>query len=150
MSTKRCHVMVMPTRNELSRDELIHKDISEVDTWPYNSIENLTEALQADCMSPDELLRLKKEEYELINDCVNQFSEKQKTAIGWILAATIGVLGNLAVSIGLSPPNLSGNLGAMLVVLALLSLLVCLFPFSPEGFSSPEVHRAKCHLSNRI
>jgi hypothetical protein len=75
-------------------------------------------------MPADELLRLKDEEYRQIGECVNQFSEKQKTAIGWILAATIGVLGNLAVTLGFGPLNFSGNLAAMLIVLVTLTMLV--------------------------
>jgi len=127
MSANHCPVAIKSNRNELSCDKLVYEDIIKVDTWPYSPVESLRQGLQADCMSPDELLRLKNEEYELINECVHQFSEKQKTAIGWILAATIGVLGNLAVSIGFSPLNLSGNVGAMLVVLAGLSLLVFVY-----------------------
>jgi hypothetical protein len=127
MSSKRYLVITNATRKKLSYDGLINEDIIEVDTWPYNPTETLKQVLQTDCMSADELLRLKNEEYGQISECVNQFSEKQKTAIGWILAATIGVLGNLAVTIGFSPPNFSFNIGAMLVVLVVVSMLVFVY-----------------------
>ena len=118
---------VRSQRNELSCSRLIYGDVSEVDTWPYSPSDTLKQVLQTDCLSPDELLRLKDEEYRLIGECVSQFSEKQKTAIGWILAATIGVLGNLAVTLGFGPLSFSGNIAAMLAVLVVLSMLVFIY-----------------------
>jgi hypothetical protein len=126
---QRYPMIVRPDRNELSYSGLIYDDVWEVDTWPYNPSETLKQALQTDCMSPDELLRLKDEEYRQVGECANQFYEKQKTAIGWILAATIGVLGNLAVTLGFGPFSLGGNLAAMLVVLVILLSLVFVYFF---------------------
>jgi hypothetical protein len=117
----------------LSKEGLINDDVWEIDTWPYNPSGTLKQALQTQHMSTDEIIKVQEQEYNQLKEIVQQFSEKQKTSISWILAAAIGVLGNLAVTLGFGPLNSSGNLAAMLLVLSIILILVfAYFLFLPK------------------
>jgi hypothetical protein len=116
-------------KSELSSKGLVQDDVFEMDTWPYEPSGTLKKALTGRSMPTEEIMKTQGQEYEQLNEFVHQFSEKQKTSISWVLAAAIGVLGNLAVTLGFGPWTNGGNIVLMSVVLFVILVLILAFFF---------------------
>jgi hypothetical protein len=161
--------MVRLRRNSVPRnlkditwEEFAKSKISDIDTWPYLP-SGLLKQKGAEGFQPstDELIRMTNEDWNESRRFTNDFSEKQKLVLGWIITASIGVLGNLAVNFAFGFPRVGYNIFwmelalffvAILVVIYLLflprvSLNIRFFP-SYESFPSgyeTAIQNAPCH-----
>jgi hypothetical protein len=88
-------------------------------------------------------------EFEYYNQFVNNFIQSRLNHITWILAAVIGVLGNLVVSFAFSTPNVTplNNIvtifGVLLIIFIIIGLLYIepmkfMFSFLPDYLSFPK------------
>lgn len=114
--------------SEITSQELIDTPISTVYTWPYLPSGLLKEHEKYDTeRETEQILNSHKQEFEDMYRFLELFSEKQKSALGWIFAAFVGVLGNLAINLGFASPLLSGNLWWMLLCLFIVAILTILY-----------------------
>lgn len=72
-------------------------------------------------------MKFQGEDWKEVERLVEQFSEKQKTVLSWILAASIAVLGNLAVNLAFAVPIFAGNLFWMFLCLLIVVVLILLY-----------------------
>lgn len=103
------------------------KIFSNVDTWPYRPRGTIKKP-QHDEVDPSEstskLVEMQNQEYNEAERFIENFSNKQKSVIGWIFAAFIGVVGNLIVNLAFSSPVSSGNMFLILFFIIVFALLV--------------------------
>jgi hypothetical protein len=122
--------MVRSLQN-ITPKEFISFDINDLNTWPYLPLGLLKQPTPAKSIT-EELVKTYNEEWNEAERFVECFSEKQKASLGWIFAASIGVLGNLVVNLAFAPPALAGNLYLMFLVLVIItSLTVAYLLFLP-------------------
>lgn len=114
----------------------INAEIFSINTWPYEPSGTLRQPQSATPdpnESTDKIVEIQNLEFIEANHFVETFSEKQKSAVGWILAASIGVVGNLIVNLAFSSPSLGGNTILFpIVTIVLISLVIAYLRFLPE------------------
>ncbi|MEM0007619.1 MAG: hypothetical protein QXR89_05060 [Candidatus Bathyarchaeia archaeon] len=116
---------------QLTWQEFVANDVLQINTWPYLPSGILKQHDQKLDLSKETetIMEFYRRELADINRFVELFSEKQKAVMGWIFAAWVGVLGNLAVNLGFGVPIILNNLQLMLLalVLMLLSFLIAIY-----------------------
>jgi len=113
---------------DMTWEEFIEAKIfSNVDTWPYRPRGTIKKPQHEDVdprESSSKLLEMQNQEYNELERFIENFSNKQKSVIGWIFAAFIGVVGNLIVNLAFSPPIFSGDISIILFFMIVFALLV--------------------------
>lgn len=98
---------------------------SNVYTWPYcpaGTLKHPCAPVPDSRESTEVIIRIQNQEFNEAERFVESFSEKQKSVLGWIFAAAIGVIGNLVVNLAFSTP--STNIDASLLLLFMIVLVV--------------------------
>ena len=122
----------MPRRpiglKDITWQDFVKHNIHEINTWPYLPSGLLKKHEEYDLrkQTADDM-EFQGEDWKEVKRLVEQFSEKQKTVLSWILAASIAVLGNLAVNLAFAVPIFADNLFWMLLCLLVVVLLIVLY-----------------------
>jgi hypothetical protein len=110
---------------DLTWQEFVASDVTHINTWPYLPSGVLKQHEKYDLSKETEQIgKLYEKEFMEIDKFIELFSEKQKAVMGWIFAALIGVLGNLAVNLSFSAPTILNNLQLVFLALVLAALIV--------------------------
>lgn len=108
--------------------DFINSEVTGIFTWPYRPIGTLKKHDERDSgKETEELLKVHDEDWRNLSMFLELFEGKQKAVLGWIIAALIGVLGNLAVNLGFTLPILAGNLFWMFLCIIIVALLVVFY-----------------------
>lgn len=113
---------------DITWQDFVKISVAEVNTWPYLPSGLLKKPEERDSgKETDDIVKFQGEDWKEVERLVEQFSEKQKTVLGWILTASIAVLGNLAVNLAFAVPIFAGNLFWVFLCLLIIVILIFLY-----------------------
>lgn len=114
--------------------DFVKSNVHEINTWPYLPSGILKKSEEYDLnKETNKLMKFQDEDYREVKRFVETFSEKQKTALSWILTAFIAVLGNLAVNLAFALPILADNMYWMfLILIIVVALTITYLKFLPK------------------
>jgi hypothetical protein len=111
---------------DMTIQDFVAADIQMIDCWPYEPTGLLIKHAGKE-PDTDQMLKALNNDWNEIETFVERFSEKQKTSLSWVVAALIGVIGNLAVNLGFTSPVVGDNLWWVFVTLLVVALLIGLY-----------------------
>jgi hypothetical protein len=124
-------------KKPLSKENILNNEVfAKIDTWPY-----LPKGLIGQGAKPitEDVFKEYRNDLSAINKTVEEFVSRQRTIIPWLLAVTIGVLGNLAVNLLFDSPLLrlsELSVGFFIVTLIVIFIMaVAVFFYYPTNCS---------------
>lgn len=113
---------------DLTWEDFVKSRATDINTWPYLQSGTLQRHEEYDSSKlTDDILKFQEKEWEDVDRFAELFSEKQKSALGWIFAAFIAIIGNLAVNLGFATPVFKGNQLWMFLCLIVVAILTWVY-----------------------
>ena len=131
----------------LTKENILNNTIDKIDTWPYLPSGLLIKPAHKKDYT-DQLVKLQHSHFAEMQRLVERYRDKQKISISWILAAGVGISGNLIVNLFFGHPKISNiPYENLFIIFVFISNFRNGHGGRCQGLLGPNLYLLKCNQS---